>query len=1147
MAPGFRKYNTGGGKRKRRKETQGDLLSKVNQTSGRLGFALEKDPHSYTDDKSSQRSGVYGGRSKANLSRTQRTRSFGAASVSSRKQAHTADQHSIASMGKSSKVRRSGRPRTIKSRPASAVGNANSSAVHIVCAISENLAKETCVASLDAGSPTSLHVAKQGNGQTYTETLAYLEVLQPDEILLNEGRQNSQLAHKILSRFSCSFATQIPTDSRYQGQGRTTYAPRSRRQFHTTETSLHSEVREDKGPNSACRTSTVVKFISRSHFDQTKGAHLLRRVARSETYDGSLADEYILLSSTHAVLQYTELCLGASFGRKCVQIYINAGGNNRMTIDRSSLLQLEFLANAKTGRTGESLIGTIDCTKTTVGSRLLRTNLMAPPTRVDTINTRLDLVDSLLDDEEFFFTVMEHLESLPDVDKMLTNIALIPWTKSKDAEDNMVTARIASKGISALVCIKSILISMPNFALSLEDQLKAMEVRTRMQRQQCETGGPCDRNIDARSTVTNATSLLVGLGGSGVVTKPQRNQLLRAISMTMRQPGLTEVLDAVNNIFTDSTSFTRNAHAMRHEECFALKPKTDGMMDVIRKAFLANVDDIYRLADEYAGKHNIRVNVKESSGRGYFLVIPHETGTDLPQEFIQSVKAGKFVHCTTEEVRSLNARAQENVQDLLLMTHERIHEVLEFARSRYDHLASLSDAIALLDMCHSFADNVSSSPLPWSRPTVNTGGGGTLTIQKGRYGIDVASSGLGTRSTTTGSIVNAMIPNDTYAPGHRNFTVLTGVNGSGKSTYLKQIAIIVVLAHCGSYVPAESAIVPIRDRLCTRIGTGDDQEQNISTFMLEMKETAFICCNAGPKSLILIDELGRATSNEDGVAIAWSVSEFLLAKRAMTFFVTHYPQLAKLSEVYSGVQNQHMGASISMEQNGEVCYSHKVMSGACSVSSDYGVEMSASCGWPDDVVQLARNLQLEVEEKLPNGGLALVETASKQTAIKRSFQTAQFLAGELQKLKGITDHGVISLVLQQMKGVVPSSDTELIEGIKALLFESYSEQEVSEHASEYCASDHSNECHQSSRIEGATGTRTRSQPQGNFSSNGSDKSSLGSSSSGDSAIWKRDPGKRNLNLLENISSIVAPDDLLLSSDDIGTSSSSDSDDSLVSD
>ena len=145
------------------------------------------------------------------------------------------------------------------------------------------------------------------------------------------------------------------------------------------------------------------------------------------------------------------------------------------------------------------------------------------------------------------------------------------------------------------------------------------------------------------------------------------------------------------------------------------------------------------------------------------------------------------------------------------MTHDRIQEVLGVARSKYDNLASVSDAIALLDMCHCFADNVSSSTLPWSRPTVNCGGGGTLTIQKGRYGIDVSCSGLPAPSSNSAAFVaNNFVPNDTYAPGHRNFTVLTGVNGSGKSTYLKQIAIIVVLAHCGSYVPAESAIVPVR-------------------------------------------------------------------------------------------------------------------------------------------------------------------------------------------------------------------------------------------------------------------------------------------------------------------------------------------------
>ena len=263
------------------------------------------------------------------------------------------------------------------------------------------------------------------------------------------------------------------------------------------------------------------------------------------------------------------------------------------------------------------------------------------------------------------------------------------------------------------------------------------------------------------------------------------------------------------------------------------------------------------------------------------------------------------------------------------MTHERIQGVIDKARARYDSLASLSDAIALLDVCHCFADNVASSRLPWCRPVVTdcgggdqggesaplasfppagsgagapvAGGSGAIAIRNGRYAIDVSSTGLMISDTGVGS---EFVPNDSYTSAFQNFTVITGINGSGKSTYLKQIAITVILAHCGSYVPAEEAFVPVRDRLCTRIGTSDDQEHNISTFMLEMKETAFILENATDRSLILIDELGRATSNEDGVAIAWAVSEFLLVRRAMTFFVTHYPQLSRLADVYPNVQNQ---------------------------------------------------------------------------------------------------------------------------------------------------------------------------------------------------------------------------------------------------
>ena len=310
------------------------------------------------------------------------------------------------------------------------------------------------------------------------------------------------------------------------------------------------------------------------------------------------------------------------------------------------------------------------------------------------------------------------------------------------------------------------------------------------------------------------------------------------------------------------------------------------------------------------------------------------------------------------------------------MTHSRIQEVLQLARDNYDCLASLSDAIALLDMCHCFADNVASSRMPWCRPLLsdsnndphqqdNSCGSGAIAIRNGRYAIDVTSNGENSKE-------RQFVPNDCYSSALQNFTVITGINGSGKSTYLKQIALIVILAQCGSYVPAEEALLPIRDQICTRIGTADDQEHNISTFLLEMKETAFICNSTTEKSLFLLDELGRATSNEDGVAIAWSVSEYLLTKRALTFFVTHYPQISKLAEVYPNVQNQHLGSHITQSSRGvesNIRYTHKIKPGPCKVGSDYGIEMAAHCGWPSDVLQNAKMIRQQVQEKVPGTDL----------------------------------------------------------------------------------------------------------------------------------------------------------------------------------
>lgn len=266
---------------------------------------------------------------------------------------------------------------------------------------------------------------------------------------------------------------------------------------------------------------------------------------------------------------------------------------------------------------------------------------------------------------------------------------------------------------------------------------------------------------------------------------------------------------------------------------------------------MSNVDDIYRKADEYAEVHGIsHVAVKYSTARGYYLSLPLEMASNLPTEFIQPSKSGRFIFCTTEEVQSLNTRSQDNIQDLLLLTHERIQEVLDVARSKYDALARLSDAIALLDLCHSFADKVTLSKLPWTRPSLTDGGVAAsidtetedstgngngdnnnnnnstsaasiplpeetyaIAICNGRYGIEIGDVGFPSESGP-----GKWISNDTYASLSQNLTIISGINGSGKSTYLKQIAIIVLLAHCGSYVPAEEALIPVCNSCtCVRI------------------------------------------------------------------------------------------------------------------------------------------------------------------------------------------------------------------------------------------------------------------------------------------------------------------------------------------
>jgi DNA mismatch repair protein MutS len=186
---------------------------------------------------------------------------------------------------------------------------------------------------------------------------------------------------------------------------------------------------------------------------------------------------------------------------------------------------------------------------------------------------------------------------------------------------------------------------------------------------------------------------------------------------------------------------------------------------------------------------------------------------------------------------------------------------------------------------------------------------------------------------------------------------LTGPNMGGKSTYLRQAALMVILAHMGSFVPARSARLGVVDRVFTRIGASDNLARGRSTFMVEMTETAAILNTATPHSLILLDEIGRGTATYDGLAIAWAAIEYIHARtRAKTLFATHYFELTELAELLSGIKNYHVAVK---ESGNGIAFLRKVEPGAADRS--YGIEVAKLAGLPHEVIERAREVLLEHE------------------------------------------------------------------------------------------------------------------------------------------------------------------------------------------
>jgi DNA mismatch repair protein MutS len=202
------------------------------------------------------------------------------------------------------------------------------------------------------------------------------------------------------------------------------------------------------------------------------------------------------------------------------------------------------------------------------------------------------------------------------------------------------------------------------------------------------------------------------------------------------------------------------------------------------------------------------------------------------------------------------------------------------------------------------------------------------------------------------------VPNDTELDGENiRLAIVTGPNMAGKSTYIRQVALIVLMAQIGSFVPAESAEVGLVDRIFTRVGASDDLARGQSTFMVEMNETANIINNATERSLVILDEIGRGTSTFDGLSIAWSVAEFLYDKiKARSLFATHYHELIKLAEDRKGVCNLNVAVR---EWNEQIIFLRKIIPGGADKS--YGIQVARLAGLPKDILDRAKEILAHLE------------------------------------------------------------------------------------------------------------------------------------------------------------------------------------------
>lgn len=408
-----------------------------------------------------------------------------------------------------------------------------------------------------------------------------------------------------------------------------------------------------------------------------------------------------------------------------------------------------------------------------------------------------------------------------------------------------------------------------------------------------------------------------------------------------------------------------------------IKPGYSSEVDDLKTTSSGGKDWVAKLEAQEKERTGIRsLKVGYNKVFGYYIEVTHANSHLVPKEYIRKQTLANAERFITPELKEYEQKILGAEDKLIQMEYQLFLELRETVRKYTPRIMDAAHALAEIDCYLSLAEVAIRHH--YVRPEITEKG--KLQILEGRHPVveDMLEEG-------------AFVPNDTLLTSSKHLALITGPNMAGKSTYMRQVALIVLMAQVGSFVSAEKASIALVDNIFTRVGASDDLASGQSTFMVEMREVAYILNHLTDHSLVILDEVGRGTATFDGLSIAWAVTEFLASQKVKpkTLFATHYHELTALEESFPGVFNLHVGVR---EHGEDIIFLHKIISGRADRS--YGIQVAKLAGLPAALLQRAKIILHELE----TSSLLKEESFRPETSTQLALFEAPVLHPLLQEI-----------------------------------------------------------------------------------------------------------------------------------------------------